>query len=261
MTMDIYFVVLSFVFGAIIGSFLNVVAFRYNTGIGIRGRSKCLTCGKNLTWVELVPLLSFILQGGECKKCKSKISWQYPLVELLAGIVFVLIIWMFPPISVALAIETLYYLIITSILLVICVYDMRHKVIPDALSYIFATLALAHLVFIDTPTVSAVLAGPLLALPFAFFWLVSRGTWMGLGDAKLTLGIGWALGFTAGLSALVLAVWIGAGVSVLYLFALGKLKRRYEVPFGPYLILGMYIVLFTGWRIIDLREVAILLGM
>jgi prepilin signal peptidase PulO-like enzyme (type II secretory pathway) len=259
--MEISYIILTFIFGTIIGSFLNVISLRYNTGMGARGRSKCMTCGKNLTWTELVPLFSFIFQGGECRKCKSKISWQYPLVEFIAGVIFVLIIWKFPPLDVKSAIETVYYLITASILLVICVYDMRHKVIPDALSYIFSTLALAHLVFIDTPTVSAVLAGPLLALPFALIWLFSKGKWMGLGDAKLILGIGWALGMTLGISAVILAFWIGAVVSVTYLFLRGKMRPKYEIPFGPYLILGMYVVLFTGIKVIDLSDIALLVSL
>jgi prepilin signal peptidase PulO-like enzyme (type II secretory pathway) len=249
------FIILTFILGAIIGSFINVVAFRYNTGLGIRGRSKCMTCGKNLTWSELVPIVSFFLQRGKCRKCKAKISWQYPLVELIAGVIFVLIIWMFPPMSPTDAIDTIFHLLIASILLVACIYDIRHKIIPDGLSYLFSALALIYLIFIAEPTLWSLLAGPILALPFALIWLFSKGEWMGLGDAKLILGIGWTLGLTLGLSAVILAFWIGALCSVIYLIMIkGKIKPRYEVPFGPYLILGMYIVLFTGIEIIDVRD-------
>src|ERR1035437_11136792 len=97
---------LSFVFGTIIGSFLNVVSLRYNTGMGVNGRSKCFTCGKTLTWKELIALFSFAVQKGACKKCKSKISWQYPLVEFLAGVFFVLIFLKFPPVDAAASIRS-----------------------------------------------------------------------------------------------------------------------------------------------------------
>jgi prepilin signal peptidase PulO-like enzyme (type II secretory pathway) len=230
--MDTISLLLSFVFGTIIGSFLNVVAFRYNTGFGLNGRSKCLSCAKTLMWYELVPIFSFISQKGACRKCKSRISWQYPLVEFFAGLLFVFIFIKFPPVSLAAGAVTAFYLLITGILVVITVYDIKHKIIPDALSYAFAAIAFVGMFFIPAsgsatgisfhiPFAIDLLAGPLCALPFALLWLVSRdnpkGEWMGLGDAKLMLGIGWTLGFVAAVSAVVLAFWIGAAVSVIWM--------------------------------------------
>src|SRR6185369_2783346 len=91
--------VVCFIFGTIVGSFLNVLALRFNTGMGIRGRSKCMSCSKTLTWVELIPIVSFALQRGACRSCRTKISWQYPLVEFLAGALFVLIFLLYPPVG------------------------------------------------------------------------------------------------------------------------------------------------------------------
>lgn len=256
------FIIFSFILGAIIGSFLNVVALRFNTGMTLKGRSKCFSCGKNLQWHELIPLVSFIFQGGECKNCKSKISWQYPIIEAVSGIIFVLIFYFYPPLDMVSAINTVFYLFITCLLLVITVYDVRHKIIPDSLVYTFDLIALAKLFIIldqnsgisfGIPTTLALLAGPILALPFALFWLVSRGEWMGLGDAKLVLGIGWVLGLTLGASSVILSFWIASVLGILWMaIILRKYKKRYEMPFGPYLILGMYIVLFTGIKILDL---------
>ncbi len=238
------FLLFSFILGTIIGSFLNVVAYRYNTGMTLGGRSKCFSCNKTLTWIELFPIFSFIAQRGACKTCKSRISWQYPLVELISGILFILVFYYFPPVSLEASVDTLYYLIITSLLIVITVYDIKHKIIPDLLVYTFASLALIHIYYIGI-TPSHLLAGPILALPFALIWLLSKGKWMGLGDAKLILGIGWVLGLFPGLSAITLAFWIGAVVSVIWmLIVLKKFRSNYEIPFGPYLIIGMYIVLF-----------------
>ena len=257
--MSTLFLVYSFILGTIIGSFLNVVALRYNTGMTTKGRSKCFSCGKNLKWYELFPVLSFLFQGGKCRGCKSKISWQYPVIELLAGVLFFLIFYNFPPISIEMAYWTLYYLVITGILIVITIYDVKHKIIPDAMYYTFAMIALGGLFIgndlsIVNPSLSDLLAGPLLALPFALMWLVSKGTWMGFGDAKLVLGIGWLLGIVDGISAIILAFWIGAIFSVLWMYVIfRKIKSRYEIPFGPYLILGMYLVLLFHIRVIDLR--------
>lgn len=252
------FLIFSFVLGTIIGSFLNVVSLRYNTGMTLKGRSKCFSCGKSLGWHELIPILSFVFQGGKCKNCKSKISWQYPTIEVLSGILFILIFVVFPPLDIYTGFLTLFYLLITAILIVITIYDIKHKIIPDPLVYTFAAIAFLKL-FISAdlsfsiPPILILLSGPILALPFALIWLVSKGKWMGLGDAKLVLGIGWVLGLWAGISAVVLAFWIGAIISVLWMYVVfRKMKTRYEIPFGPYLILGMYIVLLTGLQVIEL---------
>ena len=257
--MDTLSLILTFVFGVVVGSFLNVVALRFNTGMGLGGRSKCLSCGTTLTWKELIPLFSFAVQKGSCKKCKSKISWQYPLVEFIAGVIFVMIFISFPPLDALTAVSTLIQVIIGCLLVVISVYDIKHKIIPDGFVYTFASVTLLNLFiggssWFHVPTLEMFIAGPLLAIPFALLWAVSKGNWMGLGDAKLTLGIGWLLGVSAGINALVLAFWIAAVVSVIWLLALHKkIKPKVEIPFGPYLILGMYLVLLFHIQVIDIH--------
>jgi prepilin signal peptidase PulO-like enzyme (type II secretory pathway) len=257
--MDTLSLVLTFIFGVVVGSFLNVVALRFNTGMGLGGRSKCMSCGTSLTWKELIPLFSFAFQKGSCKKCKSKISWQYPLVEFIAGAIFVLVFMAFPPTDTLSAVVTLFQIVIACLLVVISVYDIKHKIIPDSFVYTFAILAFASLFvggssWFHIPTVEMMIAGPILAAPFAFLWLVSRGSWMGLGDAKLTLGIGWLLGVSAGINALIMAFWIAAVVSLIWLFATHKkIKPKMEIPFGPYLILGMYLVLIFHIQVMDVH--------
>jgi len=257
--MDTFSLILSFIFGTVVGSFLNVVALRFNTGMGLGGRSKCMSCGTSLTWKELVPLFSFAVQKGACKKCKSKISWQYPLVEFIAGAIFVLIFFAFPPIDTLTAVVTLFQVVIACLLVVISVYDIKHKIIPNGFVYSFAGLSLISLFFGGSswwhmPTIEMLIAGPVIALPFALLWLVSKGSWMGLGDAKLALGIGWLLGVSAGINALVLAFWIAAAFSVVWLLATHKkIKPKVEIPFGPYLIIGLYLVLIFHVQVIDIH--------
>ncbi|MDP3962748.1 MAG: prepilin peptidase [bacterium] len=255
--MTSFFLLFSFILGTLIGSFLNVVAFRYNTGLTLRGRSKCFSCDKTLTWIELFPIVSFLLQGGSCRKCKSRISWQYPLVEICSGALFILVFYFFPPVSAEAAVSTIFYLLITCLLIVITIYDAKHKIIPDSLSYSFAIVALAYLFIAPdlsfaVPPVWALLAGPIAALPFFLLWLISKGTWMGLGDSKLMLGIGWTLGLVPAISAVTLAFWIAAVISVVWMgIVFKKFKKNYEIPFGPYLVLGMYLVLFFDIRVFD----------
>jgi leader peptidase (prepilin peptidase)/N-methyltransferase len=142
--------------------------------------------------------------------------------------------------------------------LIITIYDIKHKIIPNEWVYTFSALAFIKLFFTPDlsfmiPSIIDLLAGPILALPFLLMSIVSSGKWMGYADSKLVLGIGWTVGLISGLSAVILAFWIGAivGISIMYAKH-GRYKSKYEIPFGPYLILGMYVVLFTGIRVLEL---------
>jgi leader peptidase (prepilin peptidase)/N-methyltransferase len=236
--------------GLIIGSFLNVVIFRFNTERSFGGRSSCMNCGNTLTWYELVPLFSFLFLRGRCRNCKAKISIQYPIVEFITGILFASLFLKFQDVfylnTIAFAISYAYYAIMFSILLVIAVYDFRHKIIPDILSLVFGVVAFIGLfLFSDyvfyphIPSVWEFLSGLFLALPFALLWLVSRGTWMGLGDAKLALGLGWLLGYTRILSGAVLAFWSGAILGLILIVFSKKYGVKSEIPFAPFLALGV----------------------
>jgi prepilin signal peptidase PulO-like enzyme (type II secretory pathway) len=249
-----------FIFGTIIGSFLNVVSLRYNTGYSIMGRSECFSCAKILKWYELIPIISFVFQLGKCAKCKSKISIQYPIVEFFTGIIF---LGIFLKLSNLLDISftyflfsTFYSLLIFSILIVIFIYDIKHKIIPDGLVYSFVILSLLGVFFnfseltFSMPSLLEFLAGPILFLPFFLLWFFSGGKWIGLGDGKLALGIGWFLGLSLGANAIMYSFWIGALASVAFMlfFSLNSVEKRItmksEIPFGPFLILGLVLVFF-----------------
>ncbi|MDO8603901.1 MAG: prepilin peptidase [bacterium] len=259
--MDFLMLVNVFIFGTIVGSFLNVVVYRYNSGRSpLTGRSQCFSCGKTLSWYELVPVFSFLVQGGRCRKCKTKLSWQYPLVEVLSGIIFVSVFMQSKSM-----VETALLLSVFSTLLVIAVYDLRHQIIPDGLAILFAVLGLAQFfILVDIsrafqfPHVWTLIAGPMLFLPFWLLWFVSQGRWIGLGDGKLAWGIGWFLGAALGGSAVILAFWIGAAyalcimtVQKFFTKTKDKLSLKSEIPFGPFLILATIIVYFTGVNFFD----------
>lgn len=264
--MFIYFLV--FLFGAIIGSFLNVVIFRYHSGATFLGRSMCFSCGKTLRWHDLIPVLSFAALGGKCRFCRSKISWHYAAVEIFTGALFVLFFWKMggtagllnfaSPLYFA---RLVFLFTLGSLLVVIGGYDIKHKIIPDAFAYSFAALAFFGLIFSSAPLAFwDLLAGPILAFPFAFLWYVSGGRWMGLGDAKLALGMGWFLGLRGGFVAIVLAFWIGA-IFGLALIAVGKIMKssifaslfrhrvtmKSEIPFAPFLIVGLLLTFFVPY--------------
>ena len=264
--MELLIFVFIFLLGTIIGSFLNVVIYRFNTGRRItKGRSMCMNCGHKLRWYELVPILSFLIQSGKCRRCKSKISVQYILVELITGIIFTLIALKFIPVFFFSVNLYLAYLIIFSfifsILIVISVYDLKHKIIPDKLVLTFIISSLIA-VYIDAnifksvftmPSFYILISGPLLALPFVLIWFFSKGRLMGLGDGKLILGMGWLLGISQGVFALILAFWIGALVSLpIMIISKKKMTIKTEIPFAPFLIFSTLVTFLFNFDLVTL---------
>ncbi len=224
--------------GLIFGSFLNALLFRYNTGRSVislspaQGRSRCMHCGHTLAAADLIPLLSYVYLNGKCRYCRSHISFQYPAVEAAAAVLSVLVYLQYPePAQYALG------LAVWLTLLFIVVYDLRHQIIPWSASIVLAALVLIQ-VFVFQFSILNLMAGPLLAAPLLLLSLVSRGRWMGWGDGPLELCLGWLLGFTAGLTALFIAFWVGAVVGIALLIFGKGVTIKSEVPFAPFLILG-----------------------
>ncbi len=281
--MDVVSILFVFVLGTLVGSFLNVVILRYNTGMSsATGRSVCFQCNSRIHWYDMVPVFSFLLLTGKCRSCKSKLSIQYPLVEFFTGVLFVLLymrqLSLLPVYSVFgnpdvyALIFFIYYAVVFSLLSVIFVYDMRHKIIPDVFVYTFVVLSLCKLLFyiycmgfvFNTQMILHVASPFILSLPFAFLWYISEGKWIGLGDAKLMFGMGAFLGFGLGISAITIAFWVGAlwGVGMIILSRVSpRIHTAHfstEVPFAPFLILATVYVFFTH---VDIFGISHLLGL
>ncbi|MDB5194043.1 MAG: prepilin peptidase leader peptidase (prepilin peptidase) / N-methyltransferase [Parcubacteria group bacterium] len=242
-----------FIFGTIIGSFLNVLGLRYNSGLGIEGRSMCLTCGETLKWHELIPVVSYFFRLGRCRSCRSPIAFQYPAVELFTGFVFVYAYRALLPGAFDARFLILFILLAATfcVYIVIAIYDLRHKIIPDSLVYPAIVLAGAFSAVAHRP-VSDWLAGVFIFLFFFTIWFISKGKAMGFGDAKLGLSIGFLLGLVRGLSALAFAFWVGTAVALALmmlsktypLFKAGKkLTIKSEIPFAPFLVFGAWLAL------------------
>lgn len=245
----------AFIFGTIIGSFLNVAILRMNTGKGFGGRSMCFSCGKHLRTTELIPVVSFLIQGGRCTSCRERISSQYPIVEMTTGIVFVMIAYMLLPLAMPMAFFTLhfiFYALLFCLLVVIAGYDLRHKIIPNRAVYPFIALSFFAPLFMSdaghyfsSVWIDHLVAGIALGAPFALLWLFSRGRLMGFGDAKLALGIGFLLGISSGIAAIMLAFWIGAVVGVILLLLPRRARTmKSELPFAPFLVIGAALAFF-----------------
>ncbi len=229
--------------GAIFGSFLNVLLYRYNTGTSaLRGRSRCMHCSHTLSVADLVPLLSYLFLRGRCRYCGTHLSLQYPLVEL-GGALLALQVYLQHPLP-AEGWWFLHGLAVWLVLLFVVVYDLKHKIIPWSASGVLLALALGG-VLVESPLDMARLAaGPLLALPLFLIWGLSRGRDMGLADAPLMIGLGWLLGWWGGLSALALAFWVGALVGIVLLMGTKRYTMKSEIPFAPFLIFGAWCVYF-----------------
>jgi len=264
-----------FILGLMIGSFLNCLIFRLEindlkSGQFIFGRSFCPYCKHLLNWSDLIPLLSFLVLKGKCRYCSQKISWQYPLVELSTGILFVLIFnFQFPifnqfstcPVpnlfwcGVFNFLNLFYYLIITSFLIIIFVYDLKHYIIPDKIIYPAILLALIFNFQFSIFNQFSIFKNSILSalgasIFFLFIVLISRGKWMGVGDIKLVFLMGLLLSFPNILVALFLAFFIGAIIGVGLIVA-GKKNLKSEIPFGPFLVTGTFLALFFGENLIN----------
>jgi len=265
--MDIYgiiFYIFIFCLGTTIGSFLNVVIYRFNTGMRFdEGRSMCFSCSKKLQWYELIPLVSFFIQLGRCRNCKSRIAWQYPVVEFLTAAVFMLTTYHLATIYVlnssAFILNLIGYMFLWSMCIVMAVYDIRHKMIPGMFAYLSIALAVILSILAGVPMVTILMGVLVVALPLWLLYFLSKEKWMGFGDVLIAIIMGALLGYSAGLTALMLAFWIGA-IYGLGVIGLGKLKNKKtlslssQVPFGPFLLLATFVVYIAGWSLPTLLD-------
>jgi len=246
-------VLLLAVLGLIIGSFLNVVILRLKAGEQfVKGRSKCLNCSHNLGFWDLIPLFSFIFLKAKCRYCKAKISWQYPLVELATGILFIIGYYHFL-LGNNLITQLPYYLvylIFTCFLIVIFVYDFKYYLILDKVSLTAFALAMVLNIYLGKSWQGLLLASLVVGGFFLFQFLISKGTWIGGGDIRLGLVMGAMLGWPHVLAALFLAYILGAVVGLILLIV--KIKGwKSQLPFGTFLTPATLIVYLWGNNLIN----------
>jgi len=247
----IYFFV--FVAGLCIGSFLNCVIYRLEEDKDLKGRSFCPHCKHMLFWQDLFPVFSFLFLNGKCRYCHKKISVQYPVVELVGGIIFVLIFnYFFTSFSLNSYITILYLFYIASALIVIFVYDLKHYIIPDKVLFPAVAITLLFRLVENFSSISNYLLAALVAAGFFFLiFALSKGRAMGFGDVKLAVLMGLLLGMSNVLVALFLAFFFGAIIGII-LMVYQKKNLKSEIPFGPFLIEGTFIALLWGTQIVNL---------
>lgn len=267
-----------FLLGASVGSFINVVLDRYNTGLKFwQGKSFCFSCNKLIRRIDMFPVLSFLLLHGRCRNCGSKIPQQSFIIEFITGILFVIPIFKFnllnSDFSWMSAINYLILVLIFAIIVLISFYDLRHMIIPDSFLLTFLLLSFLYnslSAFYDSYFITIfqnVISGIVIAFPFFILFLLSKGRWIGFGDIKYIFVIGFFLGFINGSSAVIIAFWIGAVFSVfllliprcLNILGLSKTQDSFKmnsaIPFGPFLSLGLIISLCLN---VDILQVSLI---
>ena len=275
--------VLFFIFGLAVGSFLNVVALRYDPDKNlfalkpISGRSFCPGCRRTLRWFELVPLVSYVFLRAKCRSCRAPISLRYPLVELISGAIALLPIYLYDRYAIAALSAWPFWYIAASalftlafyILLLMTLIDLRHTIIPDELNVALAALGIIKIIVLYAYSQFNLIVWTFLegygmlfglrsniwtnhlfavvfgALFFGIIIYVTRGRGMGMGDLKLATALGLLLGFPDIVLAIVLSFILGSLWSI-PLLASGALRLKAAIPFGPFLALGAVVTMFFG---------------
>lgn len=233
-------IVLIFILGLILGSFYNVVGLRLPVGGSlVKPGSHCPKCKKELKWYELIPVLSYIIQRGKCRKCEEKISLTYPIIELLTGILFAVFYYLF-----GFSYNFFTGTIIISVMMIVFVSDFKYKIILDSPLVIGSILVIILKFYyfgFDTGLKSLIAAVGM----FMFLFLVKvfgdkvfKKESMGGGDVKLCFFTGLVLGLYQG----VLSIGISSFIALPYAMITLSLKKEPEIPFGPFLMLGLLAV-------------------
>ncbi|MDD3487473.1 MAG: prepilin peptidase [Candidatus Moranbacteria bacterium] len=263
-------IIIFFVAGLIIGSFLGAVNYRLKIDEDIVWkRSHCPHCKKTIRWYDNIPLLSFILLFGRCRNCRKYISWEYPLIELMTGVLFAAVAIRFFGIQWfgisgiasgglgADAIIKMSFLLFTVCYLVLIFWhDYDYMLIPDAVVYpaILITFFYKVYEYVQSPLTITSLRSPLTSAFFAalgtavfFFFLIwiSKGKWIGGGDVKLGFLAGLMVGYPKILFVMFFTYFIGAVVSLTFII-LKKKTWKSQIPFGPFMVTALLIVMFFG---------------
>ena len=236
--------IIIFLYGIVIGSFLNVLIYRIPKHENIATkRSHCMECGYQLKWYDLIPLFSYLFLRGRCRKCGTRISIQYPIIEAANGILYVLIFLRY-----GLTIETLLYCLLFSALLALSVIDFRTFEIPVGFNIFILILGLVR-VATDYKNWLLYLIGLVSVSLFLFaIFAISKGRGIGGGDVKLMAATGLLLGWKLNLLGFVMGCILG---SIIHIIRMKVSKEGRTLAMGPYLSLGVVLTVFFGEYIIS----------
>jgi leader peptidase (prepilin peptidase)/N-methyltransferase len=249
-TPETFAIVVALLFGLLVGSFLNVVIYRLPRGKSVVWpASACGSCGRELRWFENVPVLSWVVLGAKCARCKAPISVQYPLVELTTAVLFVLVTWL-TPVGPLLAAR----LLLVCALVVLFGIDLEHQLLPNVITLpgvvVGVIFSLVNPPGLRDSLIGVLLGGGVLYAIAAGYYFWRREEGLGMGDVKMLAMIGAFLGWQAVLLTLVLSSISGAVIGVT-MMALQRGDMKYALPFGTFLAIGALVAMLAGQPIID----------
>lgn len=239
----ILFYIIVFLYGIVIGSFLNVLIFRIPKKEKlVMTRSHCMNCGYKLRWFDLIPLFSFLALGGKCRKCKTRLSVQYPVIEALNGVLYLAVFA-----GYGASIESLLYCLLFSALLALSVIDFRTYEIPTGFNYFILTLGLIRVATDLQNWLEYAIGLAAVSLVLYLIYRVSNGAAIGGGDVRLMAATGLLLGWKKNILAFVLGCIIG---SVIHIARMKISKADHVLAMGPYLAAGVAITVMWGDKMI-----------
>jgi len=234
-----------FILGILIGSFLNVCIFRIPLKQEIvYTPSHCMTCGYKLKWYDNIPIISYLQIGGKCRQCRSKLSIQYPLIELSNGAAYLGLYWRY-----GLTWQLGMMCILFSTLLVISMIDINHQIIPNSILTFLMIVSTVYVVFLSKTYISSIVGFFAVSGLLLLISIISKGK-MGGGDIKLMAVCGFLLGWQNILVSLVLGSILGSAVGIT-LIVFKFIKKNQLIPFGPYLSVGIMLAAVYGNDLVD----------
>lgn len=261
------------------GSFINCILYRLEQNQSfIKGRSYCPHCKHQLGFWDLIPIFSFIFLKAKCRYCQKKISWQYPLIEIITGIIFIFV-YLETKVSIPFigemiiskgieALASFNYLILfrnlffSAVLIIIFVYDLKHQLVSEKIVIPAIIIALTFNFFMKISPIGIpagsygvnwldLLLGVIIGSSFFLSqYLISKGRWIGFGDVYLGFMMGAMLGWQKVILAIILAYFIGAMIAVI-LIILKKESWKSKIALGPFLMIGTFIALLYGNKILE----------
>ena len=241
-TIILYIII--FLYGIVIGSFLNVVIYRVPKKENIVStRSHCMTCGYQLKWYDLIPLFSWIFLGGKCRKCRTRISVQYPVIEAANGILYLIVFWKY-----GMSVDSLLYCLLFSALLALSVIDFRTYEIPLGINIFILALGLIRVATDFSHVIDYGIGFLCVSIFLLLIYYITKGRGIGGGDVKLMAVCGLLLGWKLIILAFLLGCIIG---SVCHLLRMRFAGAERVLAMGPYLSIGVAIAALWGNTLID----------
>ena len=260
--MDIYLTIIAFIYGLMLGSFFNVVGYRLPNGLSIvHPGSFCPKCNHKLKWYELIPVFSFIIQKGRCRKCGCKISFFYPFIELTTGILFALSF-----IAFGLSLNFVISILIASFLVIVIVSDFNYLIISDEVTLAFSILVILVQVFDINLMISSIVYGSIMFLFMYFIMFVGtkimKEEALGGGDVKLMFFIGAVLNV---INPLVITninsygtlingffeLFLASALAIPFALFNFTTKKERIIPFGPFLLIAIFIMFIFSFDFLN----------